>query len=160
MLKKISVLFLLSVILCAGMDAPCADTHRTATDKAKAMRALTKIARAFDMHAKAMGGAGTFYGIKSKIISLFHDEHREALVYYTLRAPKYMLIGSGIADRSPNIGKLFVAYCRMMPTAYDTYSSCRDKILRCVKIVYPDRDEIFYKNAMNRIRNKSGARWI
>ena len=117
---------------------------------------LKEIVKLFNEHAGEMGGAGFLYGVKSKIISLFDDSnrdtsHRDFLEKYILRTPEYMLRASGISEDDPDLGGTFVKFCRLMPTTYDTYEICREKILRCVKATYPAESDEFYQNLLAQI---------
>ncbi|NQU95648.1 MAG: hypothetical protein HQ549_05405 [Candidatus Omnitrophica bacterium] len=118
---------------------------------------LTEIVRLFDQHAKVVGGAGFFYGVKSKFMTISSDSHRDLLQNYILRTPGYMLRASGISEDDPSLSKTFVYYCGLMPTAYDTYAVCRNKILLCIKAVFPGKSDAFYRNIMREMRNNAGA---
>ena len=121
---------------------------------------LTEIVRLFDQHAKVVGGTGFFYGVKSKFMTIFSDSHRDLLQNYISRTPGYMLHASGISEDDPSLSKTFVYYCKLMPTAYDTYAVCRNKILLCIKAVFPGKSDAFYQNMMREIRNNTGADWL
>ena len=121
---------------------------------------LTEIVRLFDEHAKAVGGAGFLYGVKSEIKTLFTDSHREMLENYVLRTPEDMLYASGISEKDPALGKVFVEYCGMMPTVYDTRKRCREKILRCVKAMFPEKNDAFYEDTMTKIQKRAGVTWL
>ena len=121
---------------------------------------LTEIVRLFDEHAKVLGGAGFLYGVKSKIRALFNDSHRELLEKYTLRTPEDMLYASRISRKDPALGKVFVEYCWMMPTVYDTYQTCGEKILRCVKAMFPEKNDEFYEDTMAKIQKETGVTWL
>ena len=121
---------------------------------------LEQIVILFQKHAEYVGGAGFFYGIKSKVISFFSDSHRDLLQKDILRTPLYMLRVSGISDSDPNIGKIFVGYCEMMPSVFDTYESCAEKIKRSIRVVYPDEGSRFYDELILRMRKSAGVKWL
>ena len=121
---------------------------------------LTEIVRLFDKHAEEIGGAGFFYGVKSKVRSIFSDSHYDMLQNYVLRTPEYMLHASGISEEDPDLGKTFVAFCRIMPTIYDSYGSCSEKIRRSVTAIFPERSEKFHENVIGRIRREAGVDWL
>ena len=129
-------------------------------DTGDVVLSLTEMVRLFDQHAKVMGGAGFFYGVKSKFMTLFSDSHRDLLQNYILRTPGYMLHASGISEDDPSLSKTFVHYCRLMPTTYDTYATCRKKILLCIKAVFPGKSDAFYRDMISEIRNNTDANWL
>ncbi len=160
-MKKILITFIL--LTCISLPA-MANTFEagieTKPSEEQVLALLTETTRLFDRHANAMGGAGFFYGLKSKLISLLSDSHRDTLQKYILWVPLYMLAASELPDNGRNLGKTFVAYCNIVPSAYDTYDSCRDKIFLCVRVIYPDKNNKFYDNIVQRMRIETGAEWL
>ncbi|MFH1381059.1 MAG: hypothetical protein ABIH57_02680 [Candidatus Omnitrophota bacterium] len=160
-MKKIIITFVLLVTF--NFTALATDFRvelETNPSKEQALTLLTETVRLFDKHAQDMGGAGFFYGIKSKLISLLSDSHRDALQKYILWTPLYMLAVNKLPDDGRDLGKTFVTYCNMVPSAYDTYESCRDKVFLCVRVIYPDKDDKFYNKTVQAIRRETGAEWL
>jgi len=124
-------------------------------EKYNVIHSLEQIVRLFNEHAEEVGGAGLLYGVKSKFISLFDDSHYDLLGKYILRTPEYMLRVCGISEDDPDLGRTFVRFCALMPTIYDTREVCREKILRCVKVVYPAESDEFCQDMVKQIYDQA-----
>ncbi|MBN1353547.1 MAG: hypothetical protein JW994_02615 [Candidatus Omnitrophica bacterium] len=159
---KKTLLFLTAAVIFT-VNAECGGFYKgikTNVSTGDVLLSLRDMVVLFDEHARRVGGAGVFYGIKSKLLGLFSDAHREMLENYILRTPEYMLRASGISEDDKDLGGVFVSYCRMMPTAYDTYSTCGEKILRCIKAILPGRDAGYYQGVLDEIRHETGVKWL
>ena len=121
---------------------------------------LMAIVKLFDEHAKEIGGAGFFYGIKSKIMTLFTDSHRTAIEDFISITPEHMLHQSGIPEDDPGLTGAFVNYCRMMPTTYDTYETCGEKIRSCVKITFSEKTDKSYQDELLKMRRITKVSWL
>jgi len=142
-----------------------ADNHstqeETVSNKRRVIRTLTIIAREFDRHAKKTGGAGFGYGIKSSVRSLIYsDEYRERFQFQVLRLPYYMLFTTGLKEDDPELSRKFISFCNMMPTTFDTYTSCSTKIKKILKAAFPEENQAFYNDTLKDIKKKSGAMWL
>lgn len=162
-MKKALILITFLITILTSPTAGASNSHRglaKIVGKEEAVIYLTKIVKQFDEHAREMGGAGFFYGVKSKLKNIFFDFQYDKLENLVLKTPEYMLSASGISEDDPALGRTFMAFCRMMPTVYDTYDTCRLKIVRAVKAVLPGKSDEYYNSIMRRIRSETGAEWI
>ena len=156
-------LVILALIIATGLTAEANNFYKGvvgSVSREEVIVSLTEIVRLFDEHADQMGGAGFLYGVKSIFKTLFSDSHRDMLQNYLLRTPVYILRASGISEQDPALGRVFVRFCRMMPNTYDTYQSCREKIQRCVRAIFPGKSDRFYEDIMDKMRKETGARWL
>ena len=160
MKKLITIIIAIAITASAVYGRPFYRGFKRDVGTGDVVLSLTEIVRLFDQHAKVMGGAGFFYGVKSKFMTIFSDSHCDLLQNYILRTPGYMLRASGISEDDPSLSKTFVYYCSLMPTTYDTYVRCREKILLCIRAVFPGKSDVFYKGMMSKIRNNANADWL
>jgi len=155
----VAVVFFIIAALAGEASGFHVGIQRNVTKK-EIISSLTEVVRLFDEHANKMGGAGFWYGVKSKFVGWFSDSHRDLLQKYLMRTPEHMLYASGIREEDPALGRRFVEFARAMPTVYDTHESCREKIRRSVKMIFPGENDKFYENIMHRMRESTGADWI
>lgn len=158
-----SILLVIILSLVASFTAEAGDFYVGIPAKvgsSDVMLSLRKIVELFDAHAQKMGGAGFLYGIKSKLIGLFDNSHRDLLEKYIRRTPEYMLYTSEIPDDDPNLFRTFAEFCKQMPTVYDTYEKCREKILQCIKMTFPVKSDKFYQNELNEIKKATNTSWL
>jgi len=154
----ITILFAVTFAQCEAIALPASSKTDVTPDEA--IVALSETVQSFDEHARAVGGAGFFYGVKSKLISIVSDRHCENLEKRVLVTSELILYASKISEDDPNLGKKFVRICELMPTAYDTYEGCAQKVKSCVKILYPNENSKFCQNIINKMREDTGATWL
>ena len=156
-MKKICCIIIMTAMIAVTAEAGSFYTGIPRhIGKSDVIRSLKEIVKLFNGHAAEMGGAGFLYGVKSKLISLFDDSNRDdtdrdLLEKYILRTPEYMLHVSGISEDDPDLGRTFVKFCKLMPTTYDTYQVCRNKILLCIKTIYPEKSDKFCQDLLIQI---------
>ena len=136
------------------------DIHGNVTAD-RAVKILKRVVETFDAHARDMGGTGFSSGIRSKLRSLIvSHKTRKSFKTQVLWTPYLMLKARDISEDDPALGKVFVRYCRMMPTTCDTYKSCSEKIQHCIETIFPDKDPRYYEEVLDYIGSRSGVTWL